>query len=49
MIYWKKQKKIEHTISTNVLYGMIDLINFFNKYPELMEKFNRYRDVKNKS
>ncbi|NRU21682.1 Mn-dependent DtxR family transcriptional regulator [Clostridium beijerinckii] len=45
----EETEKIEHTISTNVLYGMIDLINFFNKYPDLMEKFNRYRDVKNKS
>ena len=43
----EETEKIEHTISTNVLYGMIDLINFFNKYPDLAEKFNEYRNVKN--
>ena len=43
----EETEKIEHTISASVLYGMIDLMNFFNKHPDLMKKFNDYRNTKN--
>lgn len=42
----EETEKIEHTININVLYGMIDLINFFSDYPELIKKFNEYRNIK---
>ncbi len=41
-------EKIEHTINGDILLGIKDLVNFFNDYPELLNKFNHYRNRKDK-
>ncbi|MCM0650999.1 transcriptional regulator MntR [Clostridium swellfunianum] len=41
-------EKIEHTINEEVLKGIKDLVDFFQDYPDLLERFNAYRKEKNK-
>lgn len=41
-------EKIEHTINGDILLGIKDLVKFFNDYPELLNKFNHYRNRKDK-
>ena len=43
----EETEKIEHTISSNVLYGIGDLVDFFINHPNLIEKFNEYRNKRN--
>lgn len=43
----EETEKIEHTISSNVLYEINDLIHFFHNDPDLITKFNEYRNIKN--
>lgn len=45
----EETEKIEHTICSNVLYGIGDLVNFFSENPNLIEEFNEYRSEKNNS
>lgn len=40
-------EKIEHTINEEVLKGIKDLVDFFQDYPDLLERFNAYRKEKN--
>lgn len=39
-------EKIEHTINKEVLCGIVDLVDFFNNYPDILEKFNEFRNKK---
>lgn len=43
----EQTEKIEHTINEEILRGIKDLVNFFNKYPDILMKFNKYRDISN--
>lgn len=45
----EETEKIEHTISSNVLYEINDLVHFFHNYPDLITKLNEYRNIKNNS
>lgn len=37
-------EKIEHTINTEILSGIKDLVDYFKEYPEYLYEFNRYRN-----
>ncbi len=39
-------EKMEHTMSNEILFGIHDLIDFFNDNPEIMKKFLTYRCTK---
>lgn len=41
-------EKIEHTINAEILSGIRDLVDFFHDYPELLKKFNYFRNRQNK-
>lgn len=43
----EETEKIEHTISSDVLYEINDLIHFFHNDPNLITKFNEYKNIKN--
>jgi Mn-dependent DtxR family transcriptional regulator len=44
----EETEKIEHTVNNEILLGMKDLTVFFSENPDILEKFNKYRDGKNK-
>jgi Mn-dependent DtxR family transcriptional regulator len=37
-------EKMEHTINDDILAGIKDLVKFFQDNPELMDRWNQYRD-----
>lgn len=42
----EETEKIEHTINDEILSGIEDLINFFQEYPDLLKRFEEYRNNK---
>lgn len=44
----EETEKIEHTINKEILHGIRDLVDFFQEYPDLLERLNKYREEKNK-
>ncbi|OPJ58063.1 iron dependent repressor, metal binding and dimerization domain protein [Clostridium oryzae] len=43
----EETEKIEHTINKEVLCGMRDMVEFFDAYPDILEKLNKFRKEKN--
>lgn len=44
----EETEKMEHTINSEVLGGMKDIVDFFHENPTLLQKFNEYRDVRHR-
>lgn len=41
----EETEKMEHTINSEILHGIKDLIDYFDNHPKLLIEFNQYRDI----